>query len=777
MPSYYIGKTTGAITASDTHTKAQATNPLTPWATFKRAAGLTGTDGGAEAGATIKIQPGVYHEILRITKPGQHWTAADPDDMPIIDGYYGPHLWQSGATYKLPLPWLNNGWLPVAPASATFIGAGLIDVNNQPDTTISYLHCCNSAGSHINGGGMGCHNLHIHHCKLDFSYAGAIMTGSKVRPGAPNRLKGLIIEHNEVSRSSYKNFTNTGPSSGHEQVGNDPNDVTIKPSGTDGAIVRYNTVAFCGGEGIAAASGSIGTQIYGNRILNTGHWSLGLNNAWDADIHDNLIINDGDPDDPHGTASAGILIGDEVETWEAVGMTTKGFRIYNNIIVGNSRQGIEVRGTGNYVTCCEDGYIGHNTVVSYSLANTPIKIAGGQIATKVNGQWVFSRRGHKSLLVEGNAFITISPTNPSGILGNDPIGNVVFRANAFNTPPDPGMAPAGSDTLIGAAVASALKRIDLAPVVPFVINAPACHPTSNVDPAHYQIQRGSALIGAGPAHTAAAGVSPAVSPTAHTRDFFGNARHDHLDGRYDIGAAEYNDPEPPAVTAAFTVDAPPDYRRTTTFINTSHYTNAAETAVTWLVTRPDGTTESANAQTIAVTFDAEGTWRVRLTATGAPSCSDSTEQTYAIVNPEPPTVPSFAQTANGEKAASGTAPYTVTFTDATTGTPPTAWHWSMGDGTTYDATDGASINHTYTEPGVYTPTLTVDTPAGPITASGKPISVDPPPPPQLPRLYIVMPDGTTGEVTLTWLPTPPPDLLNHQTTPPGEPNERPRQLP
>lgn len=54
--------------------------------------------------------------------------------------------------------------------------------------------------------------------------------------------------------------------------------------------------------------------------------------------------------------------------------------------------------------------------------------------------------------------------------------------------------------------------------------------------------------------------------------------------------------------------------------------------------------------------------------------------------------------------SSGVFPLTVQFEDATTGTPPTAWSWSFGDGSTSTQQDPV---HTYNWPGIYEVSLTV----------------------------------------------------------------------
>ncbi len=76
----------------------------------------------------------------------------------------------------------------------------------------------------------------------------------------------------------------------------------------------------------------------------------------------------------------------------------------------------------------------------------------------------------------------------------------------------------------------------------------------------------------------------------------------------------------------------------------------------------------------------------------------------------------------------GTAPLTVQFTDTTTpGTLPiTGRSWQFGDGQT---AQGESVSHTYTEPGDYTVTLTVNVQAQAYTAQktvhvGQPVSIE-----------------------------------------------------
>lgn len=77
---------------------------------------------------------------------------------------------------------------------------------------------------------------------------------------------------------------------------------------------------------------------------------------------------------------------------------------------------------------------------------------------------------------------------------------------------------------------------------------------------------------------------------------------------------------------------------------------------------------------------------------------------------------------------SGIAPLTVLFTDTSTGGVPTSWHWDTGDGIC--STHAMNATHTFTKPGVYNVTLTVENEAG-NSAVTKPnyITVTPPQPP------------------------------------------------
>ena len=98
------------------------------------------------------------------------------------------------------------------------------------------------------------------------------------------------------------------------------------------------------------------------------------------------------------------------------------------------------------------------------------------------------------------------------------------------------------------------------------------------------------------------------------------------------------------------------------------------------------------------TYTAAGTYTVSLTATGAGGSDTETKTGLISVNePVEDVVAAFSAS-----PASGTAPLTVQFTDASTG-DPVSWSWSFGDG---GASSLRNPDHTYTAAGTYTVSLT-----------------------------------------------------------------------
>lgn len=105
----------------------------------------------------------------------------------------------------------------------------------------------------------------------------------------------------------------------------------------------------------------------------------------------------------------------------------------------------------------------------------------------------------------------------------------------------------------------------------------------------------------------------------------------------------------------------------------------------------------------AHTYANNGAYSVTLTMTGANGCQGSTTQTNLItLSP-----PSASFTAD---VVQGCDPLSVQFTSTSTSTNPiTTWHWTFGDGTTFNGQTPPS--HTYAV-GVYDVSLTITTQSG-----------------------------------------------------------------
>jgi PKD repeat protein len=117
----------------------------------------------------------------------------------------------------------------------------------------------------------------------------------------------------------------------------------------------------------------------------------------------------------------------------------------------------------------------------------------------------------------------------------------------------------------------------------------------------------------------------------------------------------------------------------------------------------DGTVDST-LQNPSYIYTAAGTYTVKLTAANAGGSDDETKTGYITVSPAVVApVAAFSGT-----PTSGTAPLTVTFTDASTNTP-TSWAWTFGDGSTSTA---QNPSHVYSSEGSYTVTLTATNAGG-----------------------------------------------------------------
>jgi beta propeller repeat protein len=126
---------------------------------------------------------------------------------------------------------------------------------------------------------------------------------------------------------------------------------------------------------------------------------------------------------------------------------------------------------------------------------------------------------------------------------------------------------------------------------------------------------------------------------------------------------------------------------------------SANSPATWLWDFGDGAT--SNDRNPEHTYAAVGTYSVSLTAGNAAGSANITKPAYITVV-EPPIASFQADTLNG------TAPFTVRFSDTSTGDVK-AWSWRFGDGGTSSA---QNPEHTYLAAGTYTVSLEVENPAG-----------------------------------------------------------------
>jgi len=132
------------------------------------------------------------------------------------------------------------------------------------------------------------------------------------------------------------------------------------------------------------------------------------------------------------------------------------------------------------------------------------------------------------------------------------------------------------------------------------------------------------------------------------------------------------------------------------------------TPTAWNWNFGDGTTNST-VQNPTHTYSNAGSYAVTLTVSNSAGSSAVTKSNYitatAPTTIKPPVVSFWAS------RTSGTAPLTLSFTDASTNTP-TAWNWSFGDGT-YSTLQNP--RHTYASAGTYSITLTASNAAGSVT--------------------------------------------------------------
>ena len=222
----------------------------------------------------------------------------------------------------------------------------------------------------------------------------------------------------------------------------------------------------------------------------------------------------------------------------------------------------------------------------------------------------------------------------------------------------------------------------------------------------YHLAAGSPCIGAG-VNLSAVGL-PGLNA-----DKDGNPRPSS--GQWDLGAYQYALPSPPvaAFSATPTSGTAP---LTVTFYDAS---TGSITNGYWQF--GDGGVTNTTATTVLHSYAAAGTYTVSLVVSGPGGASTSTQPNLiTVAAPPQPPVAAFSAT-----PTSGTAPLTVTFYDASTGSI-TNRYWQFGDGTVTNTT-ATTVSHSYAIAGTNTVSLIVSGPGGASTnAEPGLIVVEPP---------------------------------------------------
>jgi PKD repeat protein len=128
---------------------------------------------------------------------------------------------------------------------------------------------------------------------------------------------------------------------------------------------------------------------------------------------------------------------------------------------------------------------------------------------------------------------------------------------------------------------------------------------------------------------------------------------------------------------------------------------SANTPTSWRWSFGDG--ETSTLQDPVHEYTADGSYSVTLKATNDEGSNSTTLTKY--INVSTTSAPGTSFTA---AVTSGTAPFTVQFTDTSTSLP-TAWEWSFGDGS---SSTQQNPSHTYVSTGTYTVSLTATNAGG-----------------------------------------------------------------
>ncbi len=169
----------------------------------------------------------------------------------------------------------------------------------------------------------------------------------------------------------------------------------------------------------------------------------------------------------------------------------------------------------------------------------------------------------------------------------------------------------------------------------------------------------------------------------------------------------------------------------------------------------DGTgTTTGTGATAQHTYANGGTYAVTVTVTDTAGKSSVATASVTVTEPPPPPVDNAPTAALTVTPASGTAPVNVT-ADASGSTDQDAtgidtYAFSWGDGSNVAAQAASTVQHSYTQAGSYTVTVTVSDTAGKSSTATAQVTVAaaPPPPPaatQPTSVVLTFDDGTVGQ--------------------------------
>ena len=199
---------------------------------------------------------------------------------------------------------------------------------------------------------------------------------------------------------------------------------------------------------------------------------------------------------------------------------------------------------------------------------------------------------------------------------------------------------------------------------------------------------------------------------------------------------------------------------------TVQFTDTSDnTPTSWSWSFGDGNTSTA--ENPSFTYTTAGTYTVSLTAANAGGSNSTTVDDDIIIIAGTSIIPEASYT---ESATSGTAPFTVRFSDESANAP-TSWSWDFGDGST--STD-ESPSHTYTESGNFVVTLTASNTAGSNTSVQQDtigVSAAPATEASLAPAATSSPQPTVPEISFEGSPTSgsPPLTVHFTATTPGSP--------